>query len=292
MLTTIKSKDMKVTVSARGAELQSIQSSDGTEYLWQGDPAYWTSHAPNIFPYVARLTDGKFLHKGSVYGFGNHGLVRYAELAVIERSQDSVTYELVSDENTLRQYPFAFRYTMRYRVTGNRLEMQTTVENTGSERMYFAVGGHPGFNVPLENGLSFSDYVIEFDEPADPYRIKLADSGAVTPGQERYALEESRRIRLSHSLFDHDAIVLHHMAKKVTIKAETGRRSITVYYPDFRYLGLWHKPKTDAPYLCVEPWTSLPSREGIVETLALQSDLLFLDPGKRYQTAWWIEITG
>lgn len=291
MLTTIQSKDLKVTVSARGAELQSIQSSDGTEYLWQGDPRYWTSHAPNIFPYVARLTDGKCLYKGKTYGFGNHGLVRYADLAVIETTPDSVTYQLESDETTLRQYPFPFRYMMRYQVVENRLVMETTVENTGSERMFFAVGGHPGFNVPLENGLAFSDYCLEFDAPADPYRIMLADSGAVTPGQERYVLQDGRRIDLDHSLFDHDAIVLHHTAKAVTLKAKTGRRSVTVSFPDFRYVGFWHKPKTDAPYVCIEPWTSLPSREGIIENLALQSDLLFLDPGAQYRTEWWIEIT-
>lgn len=291
MLTTIKSKDLIVTVSARGAELQSIQSSDGTEYLWQGDAAYWTSHAPNIFPYVARLTEGKYLYKGNAYGFGNHGLVRYADLTVIESTPDSVTYQLVSDENTLRQYPFCFRYTMRYQVVKNRLVIQTTVENTGSERMFFAVGGHPGFNVPLEDGLAFSDYELIFDEPSEPYRIFLADSGAVTPGQERFRLQDNRRLRLSHGLFDHDAIVLHSMAKTVTLKAETGRRSVRVSYPDFRYLGFWHKPNTDAPYVCIEPWTSLPSREGIIENLALQSDLLFLDPGRQYRTAWWIEIS-
>ena len=290
MLTTIQSKELNVTVSDRGAEMQSIKSSDGTEYLWQGDPAYWTSHAPNIFPYVARLTEGKFLYNGATYGFGNHGLVRYADLTVTDRTPDSVTYQLVSDEHTLRQYPFPFRYTMRYQVTGRRLWMHTTVDNTGDRRMYFAVGGHPGFNVPLEAGLSYADYCVEFDEVSAPYRILLADSGAVTPVQERYALESGRRIPLSHRLFDHDAIVLHHMAKTATIKAEKGSRRVTVHYPDFRYLGLWHKPNTDAPYLCVEPWTSLPSREGIVENLALQSDLLFLDPGKQYQTEWWIEI--
>ncbi len=290
MLTTIQNSDLTVTVCDRGAQLQSIQSSDGTEYLWQGDPAYWTSRAPNIFPYVARLTEGKFYYQGNVYGFGNHGLVRYADLAVVDASPDSVTYRLESDEDTLRQYPFPFRYTMRYQVQGKRLLMQTTVENTGTKRMFFAVGGHPGFNVPLEDGLSFSDYCLEFDEPAEPYRLLLADSGAVTPGQERYPLEDGRRIPLDHSLFDHDAIVLHHTAKTVALKAKGGRRGVTVSFPDFRYVGFWHKPKTDAPYVCIEPWTSLPSREGIIENLALQSDLLHLDPGEKYKTEWWIEI--
>ncbi len=91
MLTTIKSNNLSVTVAWRGAELQSMQSSDGTEYLWQGDPAYWTSHAPNIFPYVARLTEGKFYYKGGVFGFGNHGLVRYADLTTTASAEDSVT---------------------------------------------------------------------------------------------------------------------------------------------------------------------------------------------------------
>lgn len=291
MLTTIKSNNLSVTVASRGAELQSMQSSDGTEYLWQGDPAYWTSHAPNIFPYVARLTEGKFYYKGGVFGFGNHGLVRYADLTTAASAEDSVTYRLESDEDTLRQYPFPFCYTMRYQAVGNRLVMRTTVENTGTERMYSAVGGHPGFRVPLEKGLSFSDYCIEFDAPAEPYRILLADSGAVTPMQERFPLQDGRRIPLAHSLFDHDAIVLHNTAKTVTIRSDRGKRSVTVSFPDFRYVGFWHKPRTDAPYVCVEPWTSLPSREGIIENLAYQSDLLFLDPGCRYQTEWWIEIT-
>ena len=121
MLTTIKSDKIEVTVSAHGAELQSIKTNDGTEYLWQGDPKYWTGRSPTIFPYVARLTQGKFLYRGSEYGFKNHGLVRYADLDVIESSADGVTYELKSDENLLRQYPFPFIYRISYRVVENRL---------------------------------------------------------------------------------------------------------------------------------------------------------------------------
>ena len=58
MLFHISNQFLTVSVSDRGAELMSILGSDGTEYLWQGDPAYWGDRAPNIFPYVARLTDG------------------------------------------------------------------------------------------------------------------------------------------------------------------------------------------------------------------------------------------
>ena len=57
MLYTIKNEALKVVIDNHGAELHSIQTLDGTEYLWQGDPAVWNGQAPNLFPYVARLTD-------------------------------------------------------------------------------------------------------------------------------------------------------------------------------------------------------------------------------------------
>ena len=37
--------------------------------------------------------------------------------------------------------------------------------------------------------------------------------------------------------------------------------------------GIWHMPHTDAPYVCIEPWSSLPSRKGVVEDLETQENL-------------------
>ena len=286
---TIRNEELTVKIAAKGAELLSIRSKDGTEYLWQGDPAYWTSHAPNIFPYVARLTEGKYWLNGRTYGFGNHGLVRYEELAVEEQSDTRAVLRLDSNEGTKEKYPFDFTYRMIYSLKENALEMETIVENRGEERMYFAVGGHPGFNVPMTEGTSFEDYRIEFPKEAHPYSIILADSGAVTPGQERYEMEDNC-IPLHHDLFDHDAIVLVNAAREAAICSDRTDRRVTVSYPDFRYVGFWHKPCTDAPYVCIEPWTSLPSREGIVEDLALQGDLIALDGGRKWSTRWSIRI--
>ena len=46
MLYTVRNQNLTVTVSTRGAELQSVRGADGTEWLWQGDPAYWEDCAP------------------------------------------------------------------------------------------------------------------------------------------------------------------------------------------------------------------------------------------------------
>ena len=91
-------------------------------------------------------------------------------------------------------------------------------------------------------------------------------------------------------MFDDDAIVLVDMEKGVTLKSSKGNRAIHVTYPDMPYLGLWHKPKTDAPYICIEPWSSLPSRKGIVEDLRTQPSLLSLQADEKCDKQFAIEV--
>lgn len=63
----IQDQFLRAEAETRGAQLLFIRSSDGTEYLWQGDLAYWSDRAPNLFPYVARLTDGKYYLDGRLW---------------------------------------------------------------------------------------------------------------------------------------------------------------------------------------------------------------------------------
>jgi galactose mutarotase-like enzyme len=286
----IKNQYLRVMADDRGAELSSIQSADGTEYLWQADPKIWNGQAPNIFPYVARLTNETYTLDGQEYHMKIHGLVRYQTLVAEEVQEDRITFRLDANEETRAQYPFAFTYRITYALDGNRLVTTTSVENKDSRRMAFAVGGHPGFNVPMEEGLTFEDYELEFSAPAHPYRVGFTDRCFLNGQDVLYPLADERKIPLRHDLFDHDAVVLKHADRTVTIRSEKGSRSVTVSYPDFMYIGFWHMPKKEAPYVCVEPWSSLPSRDGITEDFAQQADLIRVDAGKTWETTWTIEI--
>ncbi|MCD7744295.1 MAG: aldose 1-epimerase family protein [Lachnospiraceae bacterium] len=296
---TIQNGFLTVTASDAGAQLQSIKSAGGTEYLWQGDPDIWSGKAPNLFPYIARLTDGTFSLNGNEYHMKIHGLIKYSTLvaetpgcqAETSAAQEPcMTFCLVSNEQTKEQYPFDFIYRITYALKGSSLVITNSVENTGASRMYFGVGGHPGFRVPMEEGLSFEDYYLEFDRPSHPYRVGFTDACFLTGEDRPYTLENDRRIPLHHDLFDHDAVVLKHAPKRVKIASDRGHRSVTVHYPDFAYVGFWHAIKKEALYVCVEPWTSLPSRDGIVEDLSCQSDLIGLDGGKTYTNTWTVTI--
>jgi galactose mutarotase-like enzyme len=76
----------------------------------------------------------------------------------------------------------------------------------------------------------------------------------------------------------------------VTLEAEGDPHSVSVTFPQMQYLGLWHWPKTDAPYVCIEPWCSLPASENTITVFENQTDLIKLDPSNTYKNRWTIQI--
>ena len=288
MLFHIRNPFLDVSVSDRGAELMSILSSDGTEYLWQGDPAYWADRAPNIFPYVARLTKGSYTYGGKTYHLPIHGFAPTALYAVTEHTGTSVTFTLEDTPEFYEMYPFRFRFSIRYELEDQDLHVQLKVENRDEKTMYFGLGGHPGINVPLEPGLTFEDYCLQFP-PCDLRRVDFTESCFITGGEDPFPLED-HRLPLRHDMFDQDAIVLKGVPGEVTLRSGKGSKSVTLSAPDLGVFGFWHWPRTDAPYICLEPWSSLPSRQDVVEDLQTQPDLIALDAGKTYRTTWSLKI--
>lgn len=290
MIYTIENEKLKVQISDRGAELMSIQTKDGTEYLWQGDEKYWGDRALNLFPYIARLTQGKYTVNGQTYEMTIHGFVNYSVLEAEVQEADRIVFLLTQNEETLKMYPFHFSYRVEYALEDDRLNVKFSVDNTDDKMMYFGIGGHPGFNVPLDKALSFEDYYLEFDEVKNPVRVGISPTCFVDGNDKEYPLAEGGRIPMSHSLFDDDAIVLTRMAKAVTLRSDKSERAVRVEYPQMDYLGFWHMPHTDAPYVCIEPWSALPSRQDVVEDLATQPGLIHLAAGETYENRWSIRI--
>ena len=287
---TIANENLTVSIRDLGAELCSIRSADGTEYLWQGDPAFWRGQSPNLFPYIGRLTDGKYTFAGETYEMKIHGIAKYLVFEAANQKEDSIDFILRSNEETKKQYPFDFVFTIRYALVEKKLQIEYLVQNLSGEPMFFGVGGHTGFNVPMEEGLSFEDYCVEFSKTAKPTKVVMTEDVHVSGVREDYPLEEGTKIPLHHDLFDHDAVVLENMDHTMTIRSASGKRAVRVSIPAFHYVGFWHAVKKEAPYVCIEPWSSLPSRSGVVEDFAQQGDLICLEGNATYRNPWTIEI--
>ena len=290
MTHTIQNDFLTVIAAEAGAQLQSILGADGTEYLWQGDSRYWSDRALNLFPYVARLTDGKYYLDGECHQMAIHGIAPYRNFRLVSNDGQQMILELESDEATFAQYPRHFAFRVIYRLQGSTLEICYEVENRDEKPMYFGLGGHPGFNIPLAKGKRFEDYRLRFGEVTPCRQVLFSDDCFVTGETIPFPLEEGCILPLRHELFDDDAIVLTDIARQVTLETEGDRHSVTVSFPQMPYLGLWHWPKTDAPYLCIEPWCSLPSDVNTVTVFEEKQDLISLAPHSAYQNRWSIEI--
>ena len=281
---TIRNETLTARIDPLGAQLMCLRGEDNTQYLWQGDPKYWPDCSLTIFPYVARLTKGCYRYRGRLYHMPIHGFGPTSEFTVSEHTDTCLTLSLESTPTTREMYPFDFRFSVTYRLEGTTLQVTYRVENRDEKTMYFGLGGHPGINVALEPGLFFEDYLLEFPD-CRPKRVEFTPECFITGRELQYPLN-GNRLPLSHDLFDQDAIVLKGVPGQVTLRSEKGRKGVSLIAPDFPILGLWHTPGTDAPYICLEPWSSLPSHQDMIEDLEQQADLISLPPKEVYKTTW------
>ena len=150
-------------------------------------------------------------------------------------------------------------------------------------------GAHPGFNVPLDSG-SFDDWYIEFSEEATPNLFIFSDSLLDSGKREAYPLKNGRILPLSHDLFAIDGVFMSHLPSSATLKSEKSSRSVTLSYPQMPYVGVWHKPMSDAPYVCIEPWCGLPSIDGMSNDIMKKSDMFHILPGREKNIGLSIEF--
>lgn len=245
-----------VTIDDLGAELVSIYDKKySREVIWQGDPAWWKRQAPILFPNVGKYYGGEFLYHGRHYTQDQHGFARDYELERVEESKTSVTYRLVSNEATRKVYPFDFELLITHRLGGDKVDIQWQVKNTGSYEMYFTIGGHPGFNVPVLPGTEYSDYALKFADDQDELKYIHIDMATGTGRPENvYTMPlTNHQYQLSKTLFDLDALVFDGgQIHKAGIVMPDGTDYVTVLCDGFLNFGIWAAP--GAPFVCLEPW--------------------------------------
>lgn len=290
MIYTLRNSEMEVQVSSKGGELVSLRDAEQTEYIWIGDAMYWKRHAPQLFPCIGRLTNNQYRMDGALHEMGQHGFLRDYELTKIEESETSLHLRLTSDASTRQLYDRVWTVDIFYSLCGKTLSVKFQVRNCDTRTMRFGYGIHPGFNVPLNPALRFEDYRLDFHEASIPKQMELTERYTISGGMHDYALEEGRYLPLQHSLFDHDAIILKDMPHTVTLGSQKDEKKVTVAFPDMPYLGIWHAPETDAPFVCIEPWSSLPSTDGLVDEFETKPDFITVEPEQTYTNRWSISI--
>ena len=254
------------------------------EYIWVGDPAFWSSHAPLLFPVCGRFFEGKYTHKGEAYEIACHGFIRKSPLTLVCVNDTSICFSVTSTEETKKIYPFDFELKIWHILKGESITTRFEIANTGEVVLPATVGGHPGFNLPLGGEGEFADYYLEFKNPCTPNQIEISPRGLFTGKLTAYPLVDGNKLPLSHKLFEIDGIFLSLMDSTVTLKSDKSTRAVTLEYPDMPYLGIWHPSACEAPFVCIEPWCGLPGYDGTMEDITTRPNMFHILPGK-VQTA-------
>lgn len=253
--------------------------------------AYRNRNASGRVPGLSGLTGGSYYLGELLYHIDIHGFAPYLDFALKEQTPTRLVFELTSSKRTLAAYPRLFAFRVIYKLEDSGLSITYEVENRDERIMYFGLGAHPGFRVPLRAGKQFRDYRLRFEASCHPRRIGFTDDCFLDGTDQAFPLEGNQLLPLSHSLFDDDAIVLKKVGHWVTLETAGDTRSVSVEFPGMDYLGLWHMPRTDAPYVCIEPWCSMPSVKGKIAVFEKQSDLIVLHSEKIYRNTWSIKIS-
>lgn len=291
MLYTLKNEYLTVTVSDRGAELQSVRRADGREYLWQGDSTYWGERAPVLFPLCGRLWGGTYTWQGNTYTLGLHGFARHKAFEVTSCAVDRITMMLTPDDETRISYPFSFRLSVTYALSDNTLTETITVANEGEGILPFSFGGHPGFLLPLMPDRPFEDHYLDIHAKTAPRRLCLTDKGFLTGERVPASLRDGHIIDLDRHFFDDDGIFLDMTGGEVSVRLKNSTAAVTVRFDGMRCLGIWQPAHTDAPFLCVEPWHGTPSVSGCPDDFSAKADMIRLAPGETYSGGFSVTFT-
>ena len=215
-----------------------------------------------------------------------HGFARVSEFTLAESTDDTLVFELTDSDATLACWPFRFSFRIRYTLTGNALTIGFEVVNPNNEPMLFSLGAHPAFTCPLEAGLAYDDYVLEF-ETAETAGRWLLEDGHLGRCEPNY-LNHDTRISVNKELFADDALIFKGLqSNTLMLKSDRGDRAVKVEFSGWPDLGIWSK---GTGFVCIEPWFGCDDPVGFDGTLDQKPGIVTLEAGKTFTADYQIQF--
>ena len=282
---------LKVTIDDHGAELVSIYDKEkDREVIWQGDPRFWGRHAPVLFPNVGKHYGNHYRIGDKEYASKQHGFARDTDFTCIDSTLDSVTHQIRSTEETKEVYPFDFVLRIRHILKGRTLTVSWKVANNSDTDMYFAIGGHPAFRVPVLPDTRRSDYRLTFDGQESLTYLLLDPESGTAKAEEKATLKlENGTCQIEDHMFDHDALVFDNQITRAGIQLPDGTPYLELRCVGFPNFGIWSASQ-DAPFVCLEPGMGRCDDCGFTGDLSEKPFINHLKMDEMFETAYTIEI--
>lgn len=245
---------LEIKVRNPGAELTSVKF-NGKERLHDGK-TFWDRQAPILFPTVGRLRDNKTVIEGKEYKIPQHGFAKDMDFELIEKTKNKEIYELKSNEETLKKYPFKFVLNIEYEFTEDILTTKIRVINKDDKNMIFGLGGHPGFKLEMPQ----EEYYFELEAEEPEVEFMEVEGNYISNKLAKNILKENKIIEITKESFLNDAIMMKKLkSNKITLKQKKGNKKVLEFnFKDFPILAIWSLP--GALYICLEPWFNYADR--------------------------------
>jgi galactose mutarotase-like enzyme len=154
--------------------------------------------------------------------------------------------------------------------------------------MYFSVGGHPAFRVPLHDGLNYSDYYLHFDKTESSPRWPISPEGLIETKPHPF-FQNTDRLPLTKELFYKDALVFKDLTSNaVSLRSDKSERGWTMDFQGFPYLGIWAAKNAD--FVCVEPWCGIADSTSSNQQLKEKEGIEELTAGDIFERSWTLTI--
>ena len=282
---------LEVLISEHGAEINSLRRVTApTEYIWQGDPAYWNRRAPLLFPIVGNLWKGEAHMETGTYNISKHGFARDMHFEKTADEDRHMAFTCEADEQTRTCFPFDFSLTVDYRLLRNVLTVGWIVKNKSDRTMYFHIGGHPAFAYPRFKAEDEVHGYMSFDKPKQIDNTLLTPGGYATTDSEPIELDSDGLLPLTNNTFDCDTILdITGQIHRVTLHTKEGRPWITLKH-EMPVTALWSPCGGKAPFVCIEPWQGCCDTEGYEGEFERRPFTVEVPPGDIWQTSYQIIV--
>ncbi|WP_071130523.1 aldose 1-epimerase family protein [Enterococcus timonensis] len=278
---TIENEFLTVEIAETGAQLHAItDKKTGQQYLWDGNPDVWPKQAPNLFPSIGKTFNDHYLYNGKTYEMPHHGFVAEEVFSAEKNSENAVTMSTSANDRTRAFFPFAFKLSLTYELSGRDLSLTSHVINQDNKDFSFSLGAHPGFALPVSDDISFEDFYLTFaptQEKLSYHEIAFHDNFPYRSGQLKNVAEFTNdRLPLTRPLFNDGLIILaaeNHLTQ-VTLKSDKSDYQVTVDLGNYPECCIWTKTDPAATFICIEPFYGRPDTYAQQELLAKPGNAL------------------